>query len=99
MNKEINIQIIGQILLLLSSPTLTIRKLIWKNIYRLRYGKFISGMEYITLRRDLFWWAGSQIRTDVSLRIMITSQAESTTVPFRQLFHVTIKESIIKYKP
>ena len=31
--------------------------------------------------------AGSQIRTDVSLRIMITSQAESTTVPFRQLLN------------
>lgn len=30
-------------------------------------------------------WAESQIRTDVSLRIMITSQAESTTVPFRQI--------------
>ena len=69
-----NREIIGQILLLLSSPTPTIRKLVW----------IISGTEYITLRRDLFWWAGSQIRTDVSLRIMITSQAESTTVPFRQ---------------
>lgn len=36
--------------------------------------------------------AESQIRTDVSLRIMITSQAESTTVPFRQFVEEWIKE-------
>ena len=37
--------------------------------------------------------AGSQIRTDVSLRIMITSQAESTTVPFRQKLFSSGSES------
>ena len=46
-----NREIIGQILLLLSSPTPTIRILIW--LIKLNT-TLQSGMEYITLSRDLF---------------------------------------------
>ena len=42
---------------------------------------------------NIYIRAGSQIRTDVSIRIMITSQAESTTVPFRQKLFSSGSES------
>ena len=40
---------------------------------------------------NITYWAESRIRTDVSLRILITSQAESTPVPFRHKTKIFIR--------